>query len=311
MLLIVIALLWVALLAPMALRRLRDRGTERSIESFHTEHEVLSRQGYAVAPAHRLSEPEPAPARASRLTVVHADDTYRSLESRSSWDEWSEDYDYDRYEGPAAPVNRYAQRLRVGPALRGVRAAPRARAACAAQRARPAAPHLHVARRRGRRDDRRRVRAVVVDRRLDVAIVAWVALAGYVSLALYAVSPGLPRRVVARAQAPGRAPWPPSSRSTATPRPRTARPTSTTTTSRPTRRGVEGRLATPWGRIGSSLRGCSSTGRALRSQRRVGGFESASPPLSRCHRYSGHPRNYRLTLAGSSADRWFLRARAW
>ncbi len=27
--------------------------------------------------------------------MVHADDTYGSLESRSSWDEWSEDYEYD------------------------------------------------------------------------------------------------------------------------------------------------------------------------------------------------------------------------
>ena len=189
MLLIVIALLWVALLAPMALRRLRDRGTERSIESFHTEHEVLSRQGYAVAPAHRLSEPEPAPARASRLTVVHADDTYRSLESRSSWDEWSEDYDYDRYEGPAAPVNRYAHAYASVPRSeeyeRRPVPAPRARRSARAQR-RLIFTSLGAA-------------VVVMTGAafalsssivVDVAIVAWVALAGYVSLALYAVSQG-------------------------------------------------------------------------------------------------------------------------
>ncbi|HEV2427423.1 MAG TPA: hypothetical protein VGS61_04305 [Acidimicrobiales bacterium] len=189
MLLIVIALLWVALLAPMAVRRLRDRGTERSIESFHAEHEVLSRQGYAVAPAHRLNEPEPVAARASRLTVVHADDTYRSLESRQSWDEWSEDYDYDRYEEPAAPVNRYAH---------AYSSVPRDE-----EYARP-----YVAPRRTSRSARAQRRlifsslvglsvvttagAFLVSSSLvvDVAIVAWVALAGYVSLALYAVSQG-------------------------------------------------------------------------------------------------------------------------
>src|ERR1700685_2673669 len=107
MLLIILALFWVALLAPVAIRRLRDGGAERSIQSFHAEHEVLSRQEYAVNPAHRLDQPDEVvagvhgPGRRSRLTVVHADDTYRSLESRSSWDEWSADYEYDD-----APINR-------------------------------------------------------------------------------------------------------------------------------------------------------------------------------------------------------------
>src|SRR5277367_3865478 len=101
MLLIILALFWVALLAPVAIRRLRDGGAERSIQSFHAEHEVLSRQEYAVNPAHRLDQPDDLESehqnspRRSRLTVVHADDTYRSLETRSSWDEWSRDYDYD------------------------------------------------------------------------------------------------------------------------------------------------------------------------------------------------------------------------
>ena len=58
MLLIVLALFWVALLAPVAIRRFRDGGAETSIQSFHAEHEVLSRQEYAVAPAHRLDEPD-------------------------------------------------------------------------------------------------------------------------------------------------------------------------------------------------------------------------------------------------------------
>src|SRR5271168_3094877 len=101
MLLIILALFWVALLAPVAIRKLRDGGAERSIQSFHAEHEVLSRQEYAVSPAQRLDQPDvderplQSPGRRSRLTVVHADDTYGSLESRSSWDEWSADYEYD------------------------------------------------------------------------------------------------------------------------------------------------------------------------------------------------------------------------
>src|ERR1700685_1972689 len=114
MLLIILALFWVALLAPVAIRRLREGGAERSIQSFHAEHEVLSRQEYTVNPAHRLDQPDAAETaqqgsgRRSRLTVVHADDTYRSLESRSSWDEWSRDYDYDDEPEERESTNRYA-----------------------------------------------------------------------------------------------------------------------------------------------------------------------------------------------------------
>src|ERR1700689_1012324 len=115
MLLIVLGLLWVAILVPVVVRRFRDSGTERSIHSFHQEHEMLSRQEYAVPPAHRL-DPEPQSEvfqsleSRPRLTVVHENDTYRSLESRSSWDEWQDDYDYDRDDQPmdhVEPVNRY------------------------------------------------------------------------------------------------------------------------------------------------------------------------------------------------------------
>ncbi len=115
MLLIILALFWVALLAPIVIRRFRESGTERSIESFHAEHEVLSHQDYLVAPAHRLDradEPvEVAPAeRRPRLRVVQADDTFRTLESRSSWDEWSEDYEYEDLSQDEAPAtNRYAR----------------------------------------------------------------------------------------------------------------------------------------------------------------------------------------------------------
>ncbi|MGH9020248.1 MAG: hypothetical protein ACRDV0_04440 [Acidimicrobiales bacterium] len=185
MLLIVIALLWAALLAPMAIRRLRDRGTERSIESFHTEHEVLSRQGYAVAPAYRLNEPE-EPAVRSRLTVVHADDTYRSLETKSSWDEWSEDYDYERAEPRVEPVNRYASAYASVPREAVYDEAPaRARRSMRAQR-RMVFTRLVLC------VAAATALAFLVSNPLlvDLAIVTWVALAGYVALALYAVSQG-------------------------------------------------------------------------------------------------------------------------
>lgn len=200
MLLVIIGLLWVALLAPVAIRRLRDTGTEKSIESFHVEHEVLKRQGYTVPPAHRLDEYEyepeddyaPGADRRARLTVVHADDTYQSLESRATWDEWSRDYDYDdghaRRE-PARPVNRYAA----------------AYAAVPREVDTYADYEVPLTRRRSARAQRRMIftrltlaavvmtaLAVVVGFSffVDLAIVTWVALAAYVALALFAVSQG-------------------------------------------------------------------------------------------------------------------------
>jgi len=122
MLLIILALFWVALLAPIVIRRFREGGTERSIQSFHAEHEVLSQQDYLIAPAHRLDRADqptatapvapsaPTMDRRPRLTVVHPDDTFGTLESRTSWDEWAEDYEYDESSRHEAPVtNRYAR----------------------------------------------------------------------------------------------------------------------------------------------------------------------------------------------------------
>lgn len=117
MLLIILALFWVVLLAPIVIRRFREGGTEKSIVSFHAEHDVLSQQDYFVAPAHRLDRPDaPAPTPAAHierrphLRVVQPDDTFRTLESRSSWDEWADDYEYDDATRDEAPVtNRYAR----------------------------------------------------------------------------------------------------------------------------------------------------------------------------------------------------------
>jgi len=114
-LLIILGLFWVAILVPVVVRRFRDSGTEKSIHSFHAEHEVLSRQEYSVSPAHRLDpldqeEGHPDLDPRPRLTVVHENDTFRSLESRTSWDDWNDDYDYEREDQqtrPIDPVNRY------------------------------------------------------------------------------------------------------------------------------------------------------------------------------------------------------------
>jgi hypothetical protein len=195
MLLIVLALFWVALLAPVAIRRLRDGGAERSIQSFHAEHEVLSRQEYAVSPAHRLEQSddeEPTfqgPGRRSRLTVVHADDSYRSLESRSSWDEWSEDYEYDDEPvGQRESMNHYATAYSSVPRESTVRRD-------------YDAPIRH----RSMKSRRQMmfVRLLVISAVLsilafamsyslimDLAVASWVCIVSFVALALYSVSQG-------------------------------------------------------------------------------------------------------------------------
>jgi hypothetical protein len=194
MLLIILALFWVALLAPVAIRRLRDGGAERSIQSFHAEHEVLSRQEYAVSPAHRLdqsddveSEHQNTPRR-SRLTVVHADDTYRSLETRSSWDEWSRDYDYDDEPEERESTNRYAAAYSSVPNEATVR---RTYDAPIRQRSMKSRRQMMF------------VRLVLVSAVLsvlaftmsysfimDLAVASWVCIVSFIALALYSVSQG-------------------------------------------------------------------------------------------------------------------------
>jgi hypothetical protein len=194
MLLIVLALFWLALLTPVVVRRLRDGGPERSIQSFHAEHEVLSRQEYAVNPAHRLDRPDEAesgprdPGRRSRLTVVHADDTYRSLESRSSWDEWSADYEYDEPARERESMNRYAAAYSSAPNETTI-----------------SRSYDALIRRRSMKSRRQMmfVRLLLVSAVLtilaftvsyglilDLAVASWVCIVSYVALALYAVSQG-------------------------------------------------------------------------------------------------------------------------
>lgn len=149
MLALIVALFWLAILTPWAIVKFRNSRSEKSIDSFHLEHERLSRQGYSVAPVHRLDEVYANEADAyradtyradtydeyvdeefvddyerarPRLTVVHDDDTYSTLESRASWDEWDRDYDYDHPRTLAPPVrasqHRYAAYATAAPFAR-------------------------------------------------------------------------------------------------------------------------------------------------------------------------------------------------
>jgi hypothetical protein len=195
MLLIILALFWVALLVPIVIRRFREGGTEKSILSFRAEHEVLSQQDYLVAPAHRLDRPDPptpitpSTQRRPHLTVVHADDTFGTLESRSSWDEWHDDYEYDDTTRDDEPIkNHYAR-------------------AYSSRPSEPVASKSYEAplRRRTMRAQRRVMFARLVlvaflvtlvayftgsSIVVDLAALAWFSVVCYVSLALFAVSQG-------------------------------------------------------------------------------------------------------------------------
>ena len=197
MLLIILALFWVALLTPVVVRRFRDGGAEKSIDSFHAEHEVLSRQEYAIAPAHRLDDSEyydrheAEVTRRPRLTVVHENDTYRSLESRGSWDEWAEDYDYDHDDdAPRSRVssNRYAAAYSSVPSMpvRDAYDEPALRRRSMKAQRRMILTRLALA------VATTTVLGVVTGYSIliDLAVLAWIGFALYVALALYAVSQG-------------------------------------------------------------------------------------------------------------------------
>ena len=211
MLLIILALLWIVLLTPLIVGKVRERRTERSIEMFHAEHEQLARYEYAVEPVYRLEETPPAPrpqprstvdGRRPRLTVVHDDDTYGTLESRRSWEEWSDEYDFDRPPRREAPPRREPPpRREVAGVVAGNRYA-RAYQSTPRGVSADAAP---VARVRSMRARRRvmatRVVLVAVVFSLaayatgvsivtDLAVLAWLAVVGYVALALFAISQG-------------------------------------------------------------------------------------------------------------------------
>ncbi len=175
MLLVVIALLWAAFLIPLAVRHLREWRGERAIDHFSVE--SAPRLHPVAAPA-----PRPVPAARPRLRVVQDGDTYQSLESERSWDDWMSDYEFDE---AAAP--RSHQR-------------PPARATSApAPRVLPAPGRAPM--RRRRRVVFTRLAALCVVATLlawltgasmiwDVTFAAWSVLVAFVALAIYAVGKG-------------------------------------------------------------------------------------------------------------------------
>lgn len=210
MLALIVALFWLAILAPWAVVKFRNSRAEKSIDSFHVEHERLSRQEYAFAPVHRLDdaylyeehsyEPEHEPARSRpHLTVVHDTDTYSTLESRTSWDEWERDYDYDHPRTIAAPQDSAHHRY-------AAYASAPSRDATVTRRA-PAAEGLYVDGPLPVSMKVRRTRiftslglSAVVTTGLNaliglsllqyLAVLSWIALVLYVAMALFAVSQG-------------------------------------------------------------------------------------------------------------------------
>ncbi len=209
MLLIILLLLWGVFLIPMVVRRIRDWRSDQSIEHFHEEHDVLGRQA-VVAPVHRLNETEAydqydqydqyqsVPARRPRLTVVHDDDTYQTLETRSSWDEWSDDYEFDQVSNdrhrderiasasPRPTNNRYAAAYSATPRPAYVQEAPVRRSRSMRARRRVMFTRLGFA---------ALILSVIgvftgYSLVWDLAIIAWIGVVAFVALAFYAVGQG-------------------------------------------------------------------------------------------------------------------------
>ena len=211
MLLLVLALFWVALLAPVAIRRFRDGGGEKSIQSLSRRARGPEPPGLRGRPRlivlislmRRLFKHRPT-ARRPHLRVVHSDDTVHTLDARSTWDEWARTTTTtkatptgnhsERVSRPTEPeslrarrtpltaeTNRrcsehYARRLRDRPIT--VRAA-----------SPPSMTQLLFARRPTLRDDGDRVRLGCVNRHRPRRP-GMVCVVLFVALALYAVSQG-------------------------------------------------------------------------------------------------------------------------
>jgi hypothetical protein len=116
MYIVILAVIWIAVLSPIIIRRLRDQDTDRSIVNFHERMARLGGQNPPlVAPAHRLdvSDETPPrelleyevnpPTRAPHLRVVPVNATRTQIEQEMSWDEWSIAYSDDPFE-QSSPV---------------------------------------------------------------------------------------------------------------------------------------------------------------------------------------------------------------
>src|SRR3974390_2097001 len=105
MLVLILIAVWIAILAPVAIRRFRDRDTDRSIVNFHERMARLGERGDPIVePAHRLDVSRGVPAHVAhddefsdqlpsfpvtpRLRVVPSGAPQASLNREMTWDEW-------------------------------------------------------------------------------------------------------------------------------------------------------------------------------------------------------------------------------
>ncbi len=209
MLIVILAVIWIAVLTPIIIRRLRDQDTDRSIVNFH---ERMARLGGPnppiVAPAHRLDISDEAPprellddevnppTRAPHLRVVPLNATVAQLDSEMSWNEWSLAYSDDPYER-VSPV-----RHSTSPANPRAAAYSRVPSASISSPVPQRSPYGSRTQRRRRRNTLLTlvtstvlssiatvaVSSVLLD---AVALLSWVAMLGFLALMYYAVSTGL------------------------------------------------------------------------------------------------------------------------
>jgi hypothetical protein len=221
MLIGILAVIWIAVLSPIIIRRLRDQDTDRSIVNFH---ERMARLGGPnpplVSPAHRLdvsdetpprelleSEINP-PSRAPHLRVVPIDATRTDLERDQSWDEWSLSHSDDPYEHSTQARRSVVQQ---NPRAAAYSRVPATNVAAVAS----SSPYGS----RSQRIRRRRtlltliastvlssagvllVNSIIVD---VAALLAWTALIGFLALMYYALTTGLMSSTSARRSPPVR-----------------------------------------------------------------------------------------------------------
>ncbi len=192
MLIVVLVIVWIAVLAPVAIRKFRDQDTDRSILNFHQRMAHLGRGRKIVEPAHRLAvndEPAPLVTAAPRplLRVVGADE-----HEDASWEEWS------RQQGDDRPSHSEA-----------VATTPRYQTAYAHVPVEAAEPYVPVRSNFGSRSQRVRRRRVLFSLAGSTALstivalitsslivdawtmLSWVALLGFLGLMYYAMSTGM------------------------------------------------------------------------------------------------------------------------
>jgi hypothetical protein len=140
MLILILIAVWIAILAPVAVRRFRDRDTDRSIVSFHKRMAKLGDRGEPIVePAHRLESPRPemdyavgpayaaAPAPrgvpAPLLRVVPEGASQGDLDRQLSWDDWSRQYlDEEDYQMATRYADEPAAHLAAPPQMSHARA---------------------------------------------------------------------------------------------------------------------------------------------------------------------------------------------